>query len=174
MTEITFTLPTTNRTEQRTQIVRKFLEETPGTGNGENASKYRYYVEHYLTYSVYIDRPAHLNKGFDFTVHVTNIVLHRGSCPSHDDIITFLTDCKNTNPLTYHYVQEAINHIFRCENYQSNCLNNILFHDRHGSQHPVQVLLLIIKWLFIEQDITYWNYSGRNMLFNELQNRQLI
>lgn len=24
-------------------------------------------------------------------------------------------------------------------------------------------ILKAIKWLFIEQDIRYWNYSGRNM-----------
>ena len=29
---------------------------------------------------------------------------------------------------------------------------------------PAQELLLILKWLFIEQDITYWATSGRAML----------
>ena len=34
------------------------------------------------------------------------------------------------------------------------CFNNGL---------PVDHILKAIKWLFIEQDIRYWNYSGRNM-----------
>lgn len=25
------------------------------------------------------------------------------------------------------------------------------------------MIILVIKWFFIEQDIRYWNYSGRNM-----------
>jgi hypothetical protein len=29
---------------------------------------------------------------------------------------------------------------------------------------PVEMVLKILKWLFIEQDITYWNYDGRQML----------
>jgi hypothetical protein len=29
---------------------------------------------------------------------------------------------------------------------------------------PFEMLLKILKWLFIEQDITYWNYDGRQML----------
>ena len=28
---------------------------------------------------------------------------------------------------------------------------------------PVDHIVKAIKWLFIEQDIRYWNYSGRNM-----------
>lgn len=28
----------------------------------------------------------------------------------------------------------------------------------------VEMLLKVLKWLFIEQDITYWNYDGREML----------
>ena len=31
-----------------------------------------------------------------------------------------------------------------------------------------------IKWLFMEQDCAYWNYSGRQMLFSGLNERGLI
>ena len=30
----------------------------------------------------------------------------------------------------------------------------------------VDHILKTIKWLFIEQDIRYWNYSGRNMTWS--------
>ena len=28
----------------------------------------------------------------------------------------------------------------------------------------LEVVLKVLKWLWIEQDIRYWNYSGRQML----------
>lgn len=31
---------------------------------------------------------------------------------------------------------------------------------------PVDHILKTIKWLFIEQDIRYWNYSGRYMTWS--------
>ena len=34
---------------------------------------------------------------------------------------------------------------------------------------PTEILLECIKWLFLEQDVTYWNYSGRQMFFNSIK-----
>lgn len=33
----------------------------------------------------------------------------------------------------------------------------------------VDVLLKVIKWMFIMEDIVYWNYPGRSMLYNALK-----
>jgi len=41
-------------------------------------------------------------------------------------------------------------------------------------ERPIAIILLAIKWLFIEQDITYWNWSGRNMLMNSLKDKELV
>ena len=35
---------------------------------------------------------------------------------------------------------------------------------------PADHILKTIKWLFIEQDIRYWNYSGRNMTWGIVPN----
>jgi hypothetical protein len=32
----------------------------------------------------------------------------------------------------------------------------------HWAGYPVDMVLKLIKWFFIEQDINYWNVSGRN------------
>jgi len=32
--------------------------------------------------------------------------------------------------------------------------------------YPIDLILGVVKWLFIEQDVRYWNYSGRAMLFS--------
>ena len=72
------------------RMVSVFASEAPGTGGGDSASKYIYFVEPLNSGDrVYLQRPA---KG-----------------------------------------EETIR------------------------------ILKAIKWLFIEQDIRYWNYSGRNM-----------
>jgi hypothetical protein len=48
-------------------------------------------------------------------------------------------------------------------------LKGIVFKDYEGTAHPIEIILLAIKWLFIEQDITYWNWSGRDMLWGHIQ-----
>ena len=32
-------------------------------------------------------------------------------------------------------------------------------------KYPAEMILKVFKWLFIEQEIRYWNYSGRDMLW---------
>jgi hypothetical protein len=34
---------------------------------------------------------------------------------------------------------------------------------------PVDALLKVLKWMFIEQDLTYWNWSGRRMLMGGIR-----
>jgi hypothetical protein len=36
---------------------------------------------------------------------------------------------------------------------------------------PPDQLLYIIKWLFIEQDVTYWLQTGRDMLMAAIESR---
>ena len=55
------------------RVVDALAAETPGTGNGEDASKYIYYVETLNSGDrVYLQRPANLHNGFDFLVCVEN------------------------------------------------------------------------------------------------------
>jgi len=32
-----------------------------------------------------------------------------------------------------------------------------------------ETILLTVKWLFMEQDCAYWNYSGRAMFYSALR-----
>jgi hypothetical protein len=38
-----------------------------------------------------------------------------------------------------------------------------------GSGLPPQKLLLVLKWLFIEQDLAYWLYRGRDKLMGAIE-----
>ena len=50
----------------------------------------------------------------------------------------------------------------------------IAFCDYEGRRHPIQVILLAMKWLFMEQDCAYWNYSGRQMFLDGLTENGLL
>ena len=81
-----------SRNEVRMRVVDALAAETPGTGNGEDASKYIYYVETLNSGDrVYLQRPANLHNGFDFLVCVENANYalpgqRRRNYPKHEDL----------------------------------------------------------------------------------------
>lgn len=173
--EINYLLPHGDRTFIRSTLIRTFLNEIPGTGKGKNASRYRYNVEMFKNYSIFLKRPTRLNKGFDFTVNIEGLYFKkkkRYSNPSHIDIFNVLLDCKNNYPNIYPNIKATINDIYNCQ-CKVILKSNTYFHDYEGNLHPIEIILLALKWLFIEQDCAYWNYSGRATLFHELIKRGL-
>ncbi len=173
---INYELPVGNRAQMREALIACFLHEVAGTGNGDNASRYQYNVEIYENYGIYLRRPTQLNKGFDFTVNVQGMYFkknRRYSNPSHNDICEALNCCRNKYPDEYGAVREAIIAIYECRNIDLSHIN-AYFPDYEGVEHPIQIILLAIKWLFMEQDCAYWNYSGRSMLFKRLTDQGLV
>lgn len=173
---VNYNLPIVNRVQMRQSLITVFLNEVPGTGRGDNTSRYQYNVEIYGNYGIYLRRPTRLNKGFDFTVHVKGMYFKKNkrySNPSHQDIFDALTDCRNSYPNEYGAVVEAIRSIYYCIDADLSQIH-ASYHDYEGREHPIQVILLAIKWLFMEQDCAYWNYSGRGMLFEGLRERGLV
>ena len=149
---INYSLPLGDRISMREYLIQAFLRETPGTGIGDNASRYQYNVEQFGDYSIFLKRPTQLNKGFDFTVNIGGLFFKRNrrySNPSHQDIIDALTPVLLTP-------------------------SGATFCDYAGNEHPIEIVLLAVKWLFMEQDCAYWNYSGRAMFYGVLQENELI
>lgn len=171
-----YILPDGNRQQKRRALITCFLDEEAGTGRGDDASRYQYNVESYGDYGIFLKRPTRLNKGFDFTVNVQGMCFKKSkkySNPRHDDIFEALTCCKNKCPNEYNAVSKAIIAIYECNDIDLSHIN-AYFLDFEGTSHPIQIILLAIKWLFMEQDCAYWNYSGRKMLFEGLVNRGLV
>ena len=164
-----------SRQEIRSKLITAFLTEVPGTGKGDNASKYRYFVETLSDGTrIFLDRPARLNYGMDFVVNVEGCTFHSDKpnkkgdfpkipAPAHHNILDDLKEKKLSNPSEYKKLRAEIDNIFNVRPYTHK---NIKF----KSGLPVEVLLNLIKWLFIEQDVTYWNFSGRNMLMEGIDN----
>lgn len=162
----------------RDYLITEFLKETPGTGTGELASRYRYNVEQLSNgHIIYLSRPAILNNGMDFVIRVDGLKFQSNpdqkgriknfTSPAHYHIINDLKLKKEENINLYNNLIQEIEKIFNIQSYniQSYNIQNLTFQ----TGIPVETLLAIIKWFFIEQDVTYWNFSGRNMLMSRIK-----
>lgn len=160
-----------NRSSLRKEIINIFLDELPGTGKKELTSRYKYVTKTLNDgFEVFLSRPANFNNGFDFTLNVSGknfnyyIKDKRASTrPTHGNIIDDLIEKKKENLVLYSDFFEQIKLVYNCSN-----LSKIDFDFKTG--HSTELLLECIKWLFVEQDVTYWNYSGRAMFFGEISN----
>ena len=174
-----FKLVANSREDARRKVVNKFLDEKFGEGNGDLASKYEYTVEIFDNYHVVLKRPAPLNKGFDFVVYTPKVYYKIGNKrrhqnPSHNDIVQILSKIKaDIGDKKYDPLKKMIGDIFALKDFNIEIARGIVFCDADGNEHPLAILLLAIRWLFIEQDITYWNTSGRAMLMNHLMGEGL-
>ena len=176
---ITYALTATNRVQMRKDLISQFMTESPGSGLGSNATRYTYNVETLgTTYDIFLKRPTRLNKGFDFTVNISGLFFKKNRCysnPSHQDIIDALTDCqKHFSAIYQNQIKQKIQDIYDCKQVNLTSLSGATFADYQNTQHPIEIILLAIKWLFMEQDCAYWNYSGRAMFYNKLQAYNLV
>jgi hypothetical protein len=81
--------------------------------------------------------------------------------PSHDDVFKDLRIKRKENSKHIPLLKKAIDRVWECEE-PEHVLKGNKINFKKGFE--VELLLKILKWLFIEQDITYWNYDGRGML----------
>lgn len=157
-----------SRNDVRMRVVQVFSKENAGTGKGDYASKYIYYVEQLKDGNrIYLQRPANLHNGFDFLVCVENtnyakIGERYRNYPKHTDIEDDLKLKKEENSIEYCKLYSLLKKIFECHDVSEKEIESISF----SKGLPVDHVIKVIKRLFIEQDIRYWNYSGRNMTWN--------
>lgn len=154
-----------SRNDVRMRVIEMFATEVPGTGRGNNTSKYIYYVETLNDGKrVYLQRPANLHYGFDFLVCVENTNYAKNGArkrnyPKHEDLSKDLLAKKRHNPDMYSRLYQLLKKVYECHDVKEEEISSIRF----DVGLPVDHILKTIKWLFIEQDVRYWNYSGRDM-----------
>lgn len=158
-----------DRTAQRRALAEKWLEEGQYTN-------YRYNVETCSDGThVYLLRPTWLNKGFDFQVNVERFQSRtrtsKGSTaemPSHDDVIDDLRRKSKPNSKLKTELFAAVADVYDCvEPDEILRKRPALLGITEGLE--MDKLLKVIKWLFIEQDLTYWLGTGRNMLMSAIE-----
>ena len=111
---------------------------------------------------LYIHRPG-VKWNFDFKVEIpANCGIEQGR---HDQIAIFLRNLKIRNKQAFNNLWKILSKLYHCEN------NDVDFMLKKSSvfyneEPKAEVLLKIIKWLFIMEDIIYWHYQGRAFLYN--------
>lgn len=147
------------------RVVSALAEEKPGAGQGDGASRYTYYVETLADGKrVYLRRPANLHYGFDFLVCVEGANYappggRRRNYPRHEDLGEDLARKRAEDPSMYRRLYALLKRVYQCHDVTDGELEGLTF----SSGLPADHIVKVAKWLFIEQDIRYWNYSGRAM-----------
>ena len=77
------------------------------------------------------------------------------------DIITDLRNKRQENIVQYQLILRLVERVYNCEHIEDTELVQYVF----NTGFSVELIIKVLKWLFIEQDITYWNKSGREMLY---------
>lgn len=90
--------------------------------------------------------------------------------PSHPDVIGDLKKKVDSYPKLSEELFAAISDIYDCVDPKDVLLKHPEI-KKIKAGLPVDTILRIIKWLFIEQDLTYWLYSGRNMLMSAIEHK---
>ena len=161
---INFDLKSNSREKLRKETVDKFLSEKGGywKDGKKYVTRYKYYVENLKDgRRIFLLRPTFLNKGIDFQVWVEKMDGVEDKRPSHKDVFREIEIKKKENPKDFAILMKAIDEVWNCSE-PDDVLKTRKMIFKEGFQ--VEMLLKILKWLFIEQDITYWNYDGRGML----------
>ena len=117
---------------------------------------------------LFIIRPGH-KKNFDFKVEVIKKMgLGEGS---HKKIASDLRKKMHESQQKTDNLLQAISEVYHCSENDVNCVlekyPNLKKEFQKGAK--VEILLKVIKWLFIMEDIIYWDNEGRAFLYNFLR-----
>jgi len=152
----------------RNEIVRKVVNTFIKTEYQEKGKgvTFRYPVEKLPgNRRLFIARPGH-KKNFDFKVEVTEEMgLKEGK---HEQVVLDLRMKKQRNPQEFEDFLRAVEEVYHCS---ENDIDRLLprysnLKEASGTGAEVEVILKILKWLFIMEDIVYWDVEGRAFLYN--------
>jgi len=154
-----------NKTAIRDFLLRQWIAENPQT-------KYRYIVETFQNDSrIYLERPGRLNKGCDFVIYAENAYQWDNGNdrpPDHDFVLNDLTQKRNAYSVgQWNSFLSAVNEIHNSNPFANT---NQFTHGLPVVGHDIEMALKLIRWFFIEQDITYWSGQGRDMFNQAIQN----
>jgi hypothetical protein len=167
MTNVTTTtkdviLMATDREAIRREVVDWWLEEEAGDRGTKHC--YRYNVEQLSDSTrVYLTRPARLNKGMDFVIKCEAFLRFKNGNdrpPRHLDIMAELLSIAPERGATRDELVRLMLLVWDCDP-----PDDVLSSSSQFAGHvQVERVLKLLKWFFIEQDLTYWTESGRWML----------
>ena len=162
-----------NRKDIRSYVINEFLKEDAGDLNVK--TQYQYNVETFNSdYSrIFLSRPT--NKWqFDFFIKYANDIddlksikikynlKRRPQVIPYACIIDDLKDKKQENLTEWKNVYEEIVKLYNCE-------EHINYEFSFNSGFSIELIMKLLKWSFVLEDILYWNKSGRALLMGEIE-----
>src|SRR3989338_5248680 len=149
------------REKIRERILNTWMQEAPGTG------QYRYDVEKCRDGSmVYLLRPANLNKGCDFVIVSENYLTFQNGKdkpPKHNDVFDLILSAVGNNGEKGAAFYDAAHEVYGCTSPDEVLKKYAVLRDDPGCKF--ERALKLLRWMWIEQDITYWTGQGRGMLW---------
>lgn len=166
-THLTLKLAAHDRAGMRAELFQHWVNEQPGTPSVTNT--YRYDVETLRDGSlVYLTRPTRLNKGADFKILCENFLKYKNGNdkpPSHHHLTEEIDKAAAPSHAHKKEILHALQRVWECDP-SDNIISSLNL--LHGNMQAERTILLA-KWLFIEQDVTYWTESGRHRLMAGLK-----
>ena len=153
-----------SREKIREKVLQTWMEERPGIG------QYRYDVEKCRDGSgIYLLRPASLNKGCDFViVSESYLKFQNGNDkpPKHSDVFELILSAVGNNGDKGAAFYDAAREVYGCKSPDTVLSKHDILRDDPNCNF--ERALKLLKWMWIEQDITYWTRQGRQMLWDSL------
>jgi hypothetical protein len=160
MQTVNLNIDNLNRAQIRSKLLKVWESELPGSG------QYRYNVEQCADDSkIYLLRPANLNKGCDFKIISENFKKWKNGndkAPKHDDVFELIRNVLSEDLSLKDDIVSTLESIYNCKN---TCDVFFEYPRLLATQEcKAERALKLLKWMWIEQDITYWTGEGRQML----------
>lgn len=166
-TRLTIETHSTERAALRAEIFQYWINEKPGSLTVRNT--YRYDVEKLSDGSlIYLTRPTRLNKGADFVIVCENFLRFKNGNdrpPKFDHVIPEIKKLVSISDAHKNELLAALRRIWECQSSKKVLEDLKLFKANVKAERA----LLLAKWFFIEQDVTYWTESGRQMLLSHIE-----
>lgn len=147
----------------RKKILETWIQEDPATG------QHRYDVETCRDGSgIYLLRPAYLNKGCDFVIVSEKFVRFKNGKdrpPNFDDVFNLIESFCRGNSTMIEMMQSASKEVYGCAKPDDVIDSSPL---KAVANCAAERALKLLKWMWIEQDVTYWTQQGRTMLWGGL------
>ena len=147
----------------RTRLLDEAKAEEPGL-SAESVAWVTYERETCASgVQVSVVRPARRNSGSHFTYQLSGVEGHPGYWrPSLKTVFADIGMKIDATPSHARLLFEAVDAVYRCRE-PDDVLANSDFEPllALSTGLEVEVLLKLLKWVFLEQDLTYWHTSGR-------------
>lgn len=156
-----------DRRAMRKQVVEAWLREQPGDRHTRRT--YDYTVEKLCSGdTITLSRPTRLNKGMDFVITCSGFTRYKNGKPkppTHKDLEKEVAAIATWNQHATRVLRRALADVWSGKD-PDYVLKRV---PPEFNRLELERALKLAKWMFIEQDLTYWTESGRWMLREGLE-----